>query len=58
MRYLFVLYFIIGAIALAFGIAGLINSDTSVGAYIGIVAIGAYFIGRGFYLARSRKYGK
>ena len=56
MRYLFIVYLLIGPFAVIFGIAGLLNGDSSTGAFIGITAIGAYFLGRGVYLGFGKKY--
>ncbi len=56
MKYLYIIYLLLGLFAVIFGITGIINNDTNIGAYIGIAAIGAYFLGRGVYLGFGRKY--
>ncbi len=58
MKYLFVIYLLLGLFAVIFGIAGLVNGDSSTGTFIAILAIGAYFLGRGAYLGFGKKYDR
>jgi len=56
MKYIYLLYFVIGLFAAIFGVVGLINGQGNKATFIAIIAIGAYFIGRGAYIVHSQKY--
>ena len=58
MKYLFILYYLMGLIAMAWGIAGLVNGGGKTLTFLAILAIGVYFIARGIYLTVHRKYGR
>ncbi|MBP3795112.1 MAG: hypothetical protein IJU74_01230 [Bacteroidales bacterium] len=58
MKYLFFLYYIMGLIAVGWGIAGLVNGEGKTFTFIAILLIGVYFLGRGIYLTVHRKYDR